>query len=429
MCNAEKAEEGKDKERIRIAQVSCGTVYGNVQHEIEKAAREVGAEIFLPEVDLEYVREKAYEFGYEMKNSIGLNVALARGYAVAESITDADTDTDAEIDAVFVAGCYRCPRGAIIRTEIRKIIQARTTLPIVMYPFSERTKAGELLTRMEALVTIVKRRWILERQVQEGLTAGIDSGSTTTKAVIMQDNEVLGATWSPTREVVKTADKVFSDVLEIASVKKNEIEALGITGYGRHALGEHFKADLVQEELTVNSKAAMYLAGIKKGEAMIIDIGGMDNKIITANDGIPDNFTMGGICAGASGRFLEMTARRLGVDVIEMGKLALEGDPQKIATDSYCIVFGIQDLVAALSSGARKADIAAAACHSVVEQVKEQLLQEIDLRQPAIEVGGTALIAGVPVAMSDELGFNVIVPPYPQYIGAVGGALLSSSFR
>jgi putative methanogenesis marker protein 15 len=240
---------------------------------------------------------------------------------------------------------------------------------------------------------------------------------------------VLGATWSPSREVIKTAEKVFEKALEIAGVKRGDIEALGTTGYGRHIIGEHFKADLVQEELTVNSKAAMYLAGIEKGEAMIIDIGGMDNKIITANDGIPDNFTMGGICAGASGRFLEMVARRLGVDVVEMGKLALEGDYTNVKTDSYCIVFGIQDLVSALSSGARKEDVAAAACHSVVEQVKEQLLQEIDLRQPAIEVGGTALVEGVPVAMNDVLGFEVIVPEHPQYIGAVGGALLSSSFR
>ncbi len=417
----EKSREREREEKIKIAQVSCGTVYGNVQKEIEKVATDIGAEIFVPEVDLDYVASKVDEFGYDFKNSIGLSVALARGYAVAEGLCDAD--------AVFIAGCHKCPRGAIIRTEIRKIIQDRTTLPLVMYPFSDRTKAGELLTRMEALITIVKRRWILERTKQEGLTAGIDSGSTTTKAAIMQDDEVLGATWTPTGDVIKTGERVFAKALEIAGVKREDIEAIGTTGYGRYGLGEHFNADLVQEELTVNSKAAMYLAGIEKGEAMIIDIGGMDNKIITAKDGIPDNFTMGGICAGASGRFLEMVARRLGVDVVEMGELALEGDAHKVKTDSYCIVFGIQDLVSALSSGARREDIAAAACHSVVEQVKEQLLQEIDLRQPAIEVGGTALVKGVPVAMNDVLGFDVIVPKYPQYIGAVGGALLSSSFR
>ena len=97
--------------------------------------------------------------------------------------------------------------------------------------------------------------------------------------------------------------------------------------------------------------------------------------------------------------------------------------------DSYCVVFGIQDLVSALSAGARKEDVAAAACYSVVEQVKEQLMQEIEVRKPAIEVGGTSLVAGVPKAMRDVLGFDVIVPPHSQYIGAIGGALLASSFR
>lgn len=408
------------EEKIRIAQVSCGTVYGKVQEEIEKAAKAVGAEIFVPEVDLEYVEEKEKVFGFDAK-SIGLKVASARGYALVEGLCNAD--------AVFIAGCHKCTWGAVVRSEIRKIIQRETKLPVVMYPFSERTKAGELMTRMEALVTIVKRRWILERMKQEGLTAGIDSGSTTTKAAIMQDNEIIGASWRYTTDAIKTAEKVFEEALNIGRIKREEIEALGTTGYGRHIVGKHFHANLVQEELTTNSKAAMFLAGITKGEAMIIDIGGMDNKIITAKDGIPDNFTMGGICAGASGRFLEMAARRLGVSVIDLGKLALEGNALKIKMDSYCIVFGIKDLVSALSKGARKEDVAAAACYSVVEQVKEQLLQEIDLRQPGIEVGGTALIEGVPEAMKKMLGLDVIVPVHPQYIGAIGGALLSASFR
>ncbi|MCW7078528.1 MAG: methanogenesis marker 15 protein [Canidatus Methanoxibalbensis ujae] len=413
--------EGSAEDTVKIAQVSCGTIYGNVQREIEQAAEKVGAEIVIPEIDIDYMYAKAREFGYDFRESIGLNVALARGYAIIENLCDAD--------AVFIATCHRCPEGAAMRTGIRRLIQEKTDLPVVMYPFSERTKAGELLTRMEALVTIVRRRWILERQTQEGLTAGIDSGSTTTKAVIMHENEVIASHWTHTREVIPTAEKVFAKALEIANVNRDEIEALGVTGYGRYIIGKHFNAELIQEELTVNSKAAMYLAGITKGEAMIIDIGGMDNKIITAKDGIPDNFTMGGICAGASGRFLELTARRLGVDVVQLGKLALEGDPSKIKMDSYCVVFGIQDLVSALSAGARREDVAAAACYSVVEQVKEQLMQDIDVRQPAIEVGGTSLIDGVPRAMRDILGFDVIIPKYPQFIGAVGGALLASSFR
>jgi putative methanogenesis marker protein 15 len=207
----------------------------------------------------------------------------------------------------------------------------------------------------------------------------------------------------------------------------DDIEGMGVTGYGRLTIGKKMEAELIQEELSVNSKGAVYLAGHQKGEATVLDIGGMDNKVITVNDGIPDNFTMGGICAGASGRFLEITARRLGVDISELGPLAIKGDYHKALLNSYCIVFGIQDLVTSLAAGGNKEDVAAAACHSVAEQVYEQQLQEIDVREPLIQVGGTSLIDGLVEAVSDVLGgIDIIVPEYSQYIGAVGSALLVS---
>jgi activator of 2-hydroxyglutaryl-CoA dehydratase len=68
-----------------------------------------------------------------------------------------------------------------------------------------------------------------------------------------------------------------------------------------------------------------------------------------------------------------------------------------------------------------------AACHSVSEQVYEQQLQEIDIREPLIQVGGTSLISGLVQAVSETLGgIEVIVPEYSQHIGAVGSALLVS---
>ncbi len=137
---------------------------------------------------------------------------------------------------------------------------------------------------------------------------------------------------------------------------------------------------------------------------------------------------MGGICAGASGRFLEMTAKRLGVDITELGPLALKGISRQVAMNSYCIVFGTQSLVNALAAGSSKEDVAAAACHSVAEQVFEQQLQEIDIREPVIMVGGTSLIKGLVFAMGELLQTEIVVPPYSQYIGAVGSALLSSGF-
>jgi predicted CoA-substrate-specific enzyme activase len=137
---------------------------------------------------------------------------------------------------------------------------------------------------------------------------------------------------------------------------------------------------------------------------------------------------MGGICAGASGRFLEMVSKRLRVDIENLGPLADKGNWRKVNMNSYCSVFGIQDLVTSLAAGNTVEDVAAAACHSVAEQVYEQQLQEIDVRQPVIQVGGTSLISGLVTAVGDMVGSKPIIPPNSQYIGAAGAALLASGF-
>jgi len=403
---------------IKIAQLSCGNDYSGVQKEIEKAAETVGAKIVFPDVDIDF-DDAIKDFGFDPV-SPGLKLMVARAKALA--------DKSFEADAVLIATCFRCAEGALIRNELRRYIQKHTKLPVVMYSFTENTKASVLLIRMEALVTIVKRKDLLARERQVGITMGLDSGSATTKAVIMQDNQIVSKFWHPTSGVLESAEKAVNEALKLAKMDFKDIEAIGTTGYGRYILGEHYKAKLVQEEVTVNSKGAAFLANRQKGEATILDIGGMDNKAVTIKDGIPDSFTMGGICAGASGRFLETAAKRLGVEIAEFGELAARGDLHKVPMNSYCTVFGIQGLVSTLAEGHSKEDVAAAACRSVAEQIYQQQLQEIDVRYPVIQVGGTSLLKGLVKAVGDILNTEPLVPPNSQYIGAVGGALLSSGF-
>ncbi|ABK14287.1 MULTISPECIES: methanogenesis marker 15 protein [Methanothrix] len=402
---------------IRIAQLSCGAEYSGIQRELERAAEIVGAKMISPEVSLEDVMEVEKRFGVSVPSG-DLNLIMARATRLVQNPDLAD--------AVFVATCFRCAEGAIIRGEVRRYIHEHSRLPVLSYSFTERTTAETLLTRMEALVTTARMRGLLARERQTGLTAGIDSGSTTTKAVIMRDNQIIGTGWVPTTEVIKSAEEAFQQALQESGVKREEIQGIGVTGYGRFLVGKHFDAKLIQEEITVNSKGAVFLANAQKGPATVIDIGGMDNKAISVQDGVPGSFTMGGICAGASGRFLELTARRLGVNITDLGKLALRGSYKSVPMNSYCIVFGTQSLVNSLSKGARPEDVAMAACHSVAEQVFEQQLQEVEVKQPVIMVGGTSLIEGLPRAMEDLLGIKVIVPNHAQYIGAVGAALLVS---
>ncbi len=404
---------------VRIAQLSCGPEYSGVQQEINTAAKEVNGEIFYPDIALKDVLHDFDTFGLDVR-SPDLKLAIARAKALVEGRVDAD--------AVFIATCFRCAEGAIVRNELRRYIHENSRLPVVSYSFTERTTSGTLLTRMEALTTIARRRALLARETQQGITLGLDSGSATTKAVVMKDNKIIGTGWQPTIEVLRSAQEVIDNALKEAGIQRSEIQAVGTTGYGRFLVGKEIGADLIQEELTVNSKGAVYLADRQHGPATVIDIGGMDNKAISVMDGIPGTFTMGGICAGASGRFLEMTSKRLGVEITELGPLAMKGFAGRVPMNSYCIVFGTQSLVNALATGNTREDVAAAACHSVAEQVFEQQLQEIDIKEPVLMVGGTSLIEGLVFAMGELLQTKIVVPPYSQYIGAVGSALLASGF-
>lgn len=404
---------------VRIAQLSCGAEYSGIQHEIDTAAAAVGGEIFFPDIALKDIRRDFDVFGLDVR-SPDLKLDIARARALVEGRVEAD--------AVFIATCFRCAEAAIVRNELRRYITENSKLPVVSYSFTERTTSGTLLTRMEALTTIARRRALLAREVQKGITLGVDSGSATTKAIVMKDNRIIGTGWQPTTEVLKSAQEVIEHALAEAGITRDEVQAVGTTGYGRFLVGKEIRADLIQEELTINSKGAVYLADRQHGPATVIDIGGMDNKAISVMDGIPGTFTMGGICAGASGRFLDMTSKRLGVDITELGPLAMKGFASRVPMNSYCIVFGTQSLVNALAAGSRPEDVAAAACHSVAEQVFEQQLQEVDIKEPVIMVGGTSLIQGLVFAMGELLHSKIVVPPYSQYIGAVGSALLASGF-
>jgi putative methanogenesis marker protein 15 len=408
-----------NEQPVRIAQLSCGPEHSGVQKEIYDAAAAVNAEMFFPDVTLTDIRRSYDAFGLEARSG-DLKLAIARAMALVEGKIEAD--------AVFIATCFRCAEAAIVRNELRRYIHEHSDLPVVSYSFTERTTSGTLLTRMEALTTIARRRALLAREEQKGTTMGIDSGSATTKAVIMRDNEIIGTGWLPTTEVMNSANGVIEAALKEAGLEMADIEAVGTTGYGRYLIGEKLGADLIQEELTVNSKGAVYLADRQHGEATVIDIGGMDNKAISVQDGIPGVFTMGGICAGASGRFLEMTAKRIGVDITELGPIAMKGISKTVPMNSYCIVFGTQSLVNALAEGSSKEDVAAAACRSVAEQVFEQQLQEVDIKEPVIMVGGTSLIEGLVHEMGELLQTKILVPHHSQYIGAVGAALLASGF-
>ena len=206
---------------VKIALVSCGTEYSGIQKEIEKAANKFGAEIVLPEIDLDYIDESYEKFGFSAQSS-SLKLMIARAMAIVEGRS--------RPDAVFIATCFRCAEAALVRNEVRRFIQNNTRIPVVTYSFTERTKADELFIRMEALATTVTRRSILAREKQEGLTLGLDSGSTTTKAVLMENNQVIGTGWTSTKDIIESAKTAASEAFSQTDYDWDDLDGIGTTG-------------------------------------------------------------------------------------------------------------------------------------------------------------------------------------------------------
>ncbi len=397
----------------KVAQISCGTEYSGIQWMLNDIAERVGIELVYPEMELSKVGEACKEIGFEAE-SPGLNIMMASAVSMLE---------DPAIKGALLLTCFKCSEGTIVKDTIRRFLHERTDMPVVLYSNVEKPKEIELYSRLEALKTLITRKTLLMREKQEGVTMGVDSGSSTTKVVVMRDNEIIGKGWLPTTDPVKSADDAIEAALKEAGIEL--VESVGVTGHGRELVGEHLGADLNLEEVSVVSKGAALLSKCHKGDATVIDMGGMNNKLILMRDGIANTFNLGGICAGSSGRFLEIAARRVDADITELGRLATDSK-ERYELQSYCMVFGIQALVVALASGVKREDVAAAACRSVAEQVYESQIQEMEMRPPIIFVGGVSLIEGVKREFENILGVEIIVPPYSQYAGAVGMATLVS---
>ncbi len=399
----------------RVAQISCGTEYSGIQWILDDIAEQVGIELVYPEMELSQVEAACEEMGLKVE-SPSLNMMMARAVSMLK---------DPSIKGVLLLTCFRCAEGTVVKDVVRRFLHERTDIPIITYSNVEKPKEIELYARLEALKTLITRKALLMRERQEGTTLGVDSGSSTTKVVVMKDDEIVGEAWIPTTDPVESADDAIERALETAGMKEQDIEAIGVTGHGRELVGEHVKADLNLEEVSVVAKGAALLTGRHKGEATVIDIGGMNNKLILMRDGIANSFSLGGICGGSSGRFLEVAAHRLDVDISELGQLALKSK-ERHELQSYCMVFGIQSLVVSLAAGVKREDVAAAACRSVAEQVYETQIQEMEMRPPVIFVGGVSLVEGVKKEFEHLLGTEVVVPPNSQYAGAVGIATLVS---
>ncbi|MFA7468389.1 MAG: acyl-CoA dehydratase activase, partial [Desulfotomaculaceae bacterium] len=237
--------------------------------------------------------------------------------------------------------------------------------------------------------------------------AGVDIGSLTVKVVIIDETaKIIGSNVKRAGFRGKeTAGELRQDILDKANIASNQIAATVATGYGRLA----FPADKEVSEISCQAKGIAHLFPQVR---TIIDIGGQDSKVIKiAKNGRIMDFTMNDKCAAGTGRFLEVMAHALEIDVEDIGKLALS------ATDvcpisSTCTVFAESEVISHIAQGASRPSIVAGICQSIAERVYS-LAKRIDPEPAILLTGGVALNEGVVKAVSKSFGEDILVPPSP----------------
>ncbi len=252
------------------------------------------------------------------------------------------------------------------------------------------------------------------------LIAGVDVGSTTTKAAILDENKgvrSLGLVETGAN-VVRAAERAFREALAQAALEEWEVMFTVGTGYGRYRVPF---GDLQVTEISCHSKGACFLF---PGTRTVLDMGGQDTKAIRANEqGEVKDFCMNDKCAAGTGRFLAAAAQVLGLRLEDLGEVAATAKkPLKIT--NVCTVFVEQEIVMHLARGCQVEDVLAGV-HSAIAGRSVALLRRVGLEPEITFTGGVARNVGMVRALEDRLKLRLNVAPESQYIGAIGAALFA----
>jgi predicted CoA-substrate-specific enzyme activase len=248
---------------------------------------------------------------------------------------------------------------------------------------------------------------------------GLDVGSTSAEAVILDGNRMVAYTIVDTGyNSRRAADLALGRALGAAGIDRSQVGPLVATGYGRIAV------DYASRQVTEISCYARGIHSIDPRVRTIIDIGGQDSKAISVNaKGKPVDFQMNDKCAAGTGRFLEVMARALQVELTELGALASRSKSD-VAISSMCTVFAESEVITLVAEGVAREDIVAGLHRAIAKRVGA-MVKRIGVVPPLAFAGGVAKNAGVRRALEEELGEHLLVPDEPQIVGALGAALIA----
>lgn len=255
------------------------------------------------------------------------------------------------------------------------------------------------------------------------LTAGIDIGSTYTKAVIVADDgTIVGRALEPTGfRLTQAADRALARAAAAAGTERAELAYVVTTGFGRHQAGV---GDVAVTDLTAAASGATRFF---PGTRTILDVGGQTMKASRLGpDGKVESFRLNDKCAAGTGAFLEKTARYMGFTTEEIGPLVATSKTP-VTISGVCAVFAESEVINQLSEGAAPADIMHGAIVSLVDR-SVQLMKRVRMEPPFALVGGILRFARMADVVRAALGAGAVVHvpegDLVQFTAALGAALL-----
>ncbi len=253
------------------------------------------------------------------------------------------------------------------------------------------------------------------------VTAGIDVGSTYTKAVLTdEDGRILGRALNPTGfKLSKVAMDTYQTCLSEAGIKQGDVEYVIATGIGRHQVG--FK-DVHVTDLTSSARGAALLF---PGTRTVLDVGGQTMKASRLDQSaMVMSFRLNDKCAAGTGAFLEKTARYMGYTTKDIGPL-LVTSRESVTISGVCAVFAESEVINHLSLGTPPADIMQGAIESLVSR-SVQLMKRVKAEPEYTLVGGILCFDTMAQAVREQLKSEVNVPDQDtvQFVGALGAAIL-----
>lgn len=249
-------------------------------------------------------------------------------------------------------------------------------------------------------------------------SVGIDAGSTYTKGVLLDaQRTIVGTAVQMTGvNIVAAANNVYRAVLQEAGVAEGDVGCLVGTGYGRY----NIKFGHVQiTEISCHAKGASFLF---PATHTVLDMGGQDTKAIRTNErGEVVDFCMNDKCAAGTGRFIEGSARALGLSLKEVGDLSLRSN-RAVQVSSTCAVFAESETLELLAWGHSLEDILYGV-HSSIATRAIGLLQRVGIEPELAFTGGVSLNRGMVRCLEEQLGVKLNTSERTMFCGAIGAAL------